>query len=843
LMDATTNDYYGVAPTNYIWYKMGFLMKHAPDSAYLDMNYTYNIDPTTGQITYVGTPTTPSSNPINPGFGDVKDLTFFNTNYADLLWHNSSSTQQNISVAGRTEKAGYRLSLGYMGDGSLLAWGQNSNKRYNVRLTNDFKPIERLKIETNISLDKNDIVQPSNTGYLSQYQQPGFPVQTKNGMAYAWGTQYSANWLAALGGENKEYNTRIFSTLKSTFDFTRNFRFVGQGSYNWNITDNKVESKSINWWNYAGTIQAPDNPTQQNSSYQRQLIKDPYYNLNGYFDYQNKFNGIHTVGVTAGGNYERDEFDSYTARTTYLASNNIPSLNLGIGDNTTKTVTESMNHYAIGSFFSRFNYGFKNKYLFEANLRYDGSSKFDISNRWKAFYGFSGAWRISDESFMQKQKLFNDLKLRASWGEAGNQNGISLYDYIQLLNVSATGGATSSGFPIIGSSPAVLVSPTSGLVSLNRSWETVRTTNFGTDFTLLQNKLNGSFDYFIKNNLNMLLPQTLPAVLGATPPTANLGHLRTWGWETAIQWRDHIGNFNYHLGGSLTDNQNKLVDLKGSKIITPGYNNAVEGYAIGTYFGLKYAGRIQDQKTADDINAIFAGNQISMPAKTINSSGVITTPGVRPGDNYYLDVNGDGKFTIPGDLVPLGTDAPRYTFSFNLGADWNGFDISAIFQGVGKRTILRGYNFNSSTGLISFGDNWAVPFSSIFQGQPNYWWGQTWTTDNPGAYYPRLSAAQNANGNENLYNYYPSTWSAQNGAYIRLKNLVIGYTLPQHLLTRSGIQKLRVYFSGNDLWELTHIHDGWDPEATKDIGRVNSASAFQRYPFYRLLTAGVNVTF
>lgn len=229
------------------------------------------------------------------------------------------------------------------------------------------------------------------------------------------------------------------------------------------------------------------------------------------------------------------------------------------------------------------------------------------------------------------------------------------------------------------------------------------------------------------------------------------------------------------------------------------------------------------------VNAMNAGNNISMPMKVVNSSGVVTAPGVRVGDNYFVDVNGDGKLTIPGDLVYLGRDDPRYTYAFNMGVELKGFDLSATFQGVGKRTIFRD-------------GNWRIPFGSIYQGQTNNWWGNTWTPENTGAYYPILSVGQNA-VTYNNYNYQASTWSVQNGAYVRLKNLVVGYTLPLEGLKRAGIEKLRVYFSGDDLWELSHIKDGWDPEATRSVGRANGESTFTRYPFYRFLTAGVNVTF
>jgi len=580
-----------------------------------------------------------------------------------------------------------------------------------------------------------------------------------------------------------------------------------------------------------------------NSFYSRQLIKDPYYNLNAYLEYQRTFKGLHDVGVTLGTNYERDELNSYTARTNYLANDNVPSLNLGIGDATTKSVTETQSHYAIGSYFGRLNYGFNNTYLFEAQARYDGSSKFIAENRWKLFYGFSAGWRITREKFMQHLTWLDELKLRASYGTVGNQSGIGLYDYIQLLNVSSnTTGATNSGFPIIGTSPVVYTGPTASLVSLNRTWEKVETKNLAVDFAFLHSRLSGTFEYFIKDNINMLLGQQYPSVLGATAPALNLGHLRTKGWEGTLLWRDRIGKLTYHISGTITDNNNKLISYAANAVIGAGYNNAVQGYPIGAYFGLEYAGRIQDQKTLDAYrgfstsNTIVNGvsvpntinNNVSMPVTTFKTDGTLQSPGVRLGDNMFVDQNKDGKITTPADVVYLGRDDPRYTYAVNLGAEWKGFDFAATFQGVGKRTIFRE-------------GNWRVPFGSIFQGQADFWYGNTWTPSNTGAYYPVLSGGQNATTYNN-YNYQISSWSVENGAYIRLKNLVLGYTIPQAVIQRAKIQKLRIYLSGNDLWESTHIRDGWDPEATRNVGRANSESVFARYPFYRYFTFGVNVT-
>jgi TonB-linked SusC/RagA family outer membrane protein len=537
----------------------------------------------------------------------------------------------------------------------------------------------------------------------------------------------------------------------------------------------------------------------------------------------------------AGAQYERFEYNRFIGKTMDVPAGVPPSLSLSTGDPTTKTVAEAQYHTALAGYFGRLNYAFNNKYLFEANARYDGSSRFDATNRWKFFYGFLAGWRITQEEFMQNISFLNDLKLRASYGTAGNQSGIGNYDYIQFLNLAFSTGQTATSFPILGSSPAVRIAPSGTLVALDRTWEKLQTANVGLDFSVLKRKLSGSFDYFIKRNNNMLLNRTFPAVLGANAPQGNNGELKTWGWDLGLNWNDKIGAVSYHFGGNVSDNQNKLENFGGQKIIRidgdnpRGYNKAVEGYPIGSYFGLVYAGRIQSQKELDDYRAFITGNNVGMPSGAANAQA---NTRLALGDNMFKDINGDGKITFPEDAVLLGRDDPRYSYSFNGGVEWKGFDFNFIFQGVGERTIVRD-------------GNWRIPAAVIFQAQNAAFVDKWWTPTRPDASLPRISTT----GTINNYNYFPSDWVAENGAYLRLKNLVVGYTIPQQLTRRAKIDRLRIYFSGNDLWETSKIKDGWDPEATRSVNNSgdqenNNISTFsQRYPFYRYLTFGVNVTF
>ncbi len=835
LMQATINDNYGITPpSTSLWYEEGFFAANPPDSGWIDLTAL----PGWGGSAIPGLL---YNGQQVPTFGDVKDLTYFNTNMQKILWGNANSTMHNLSFSGRNNRSGYRLSLGYLNDGSQLQWGTNGYQRYNVRLNHDYSFSKSVKLETNISLERGDIQQPSLltfTGYsaLSNYGQPGQPALSKNGQPYEWGTVPSPPGMLKYGGANKTYDSRINAITNLTWNIVDHLSFVGTAGYNTLFEEINNQQKQVNFYTYNDEYKQNPTPVAGMSNgggsfYAKTLNRDTYYDLTGRLQYHNTFARDHEVGVMAGTSYERDEVDNWNTTTYDLADDNSPSLNLGVNSTTAGFVanTEAQNHYALASFFGRVTYSYKNRYLVEGLGRYDGSSKFTAADRWKPFYGASLGWRISEENFMKNQNVFNDLKLRASYGEAGNQGGIGEYDYIQLLNAN-------SNQALLGTAPVVSVSTTGTLVSLNRTWETVKKKNIGVDFATLRNRLTGTFDYFWNENANMLLDQTYPAVLGASAPAENIGDLRTWGWEGILTWQDRIGkDFSYSVSVNMTNNEDKLVHYGGANVVSKGYNSNVEGYPVGSYFGLKYAGRIQSQKQLDAYNAAYAPtgstNNVGLPIPTPLASPAGQFSGLRPGDNMYKDVNGDGKLNIGtstkdmGDLVYLGRDDPNYAWGTTLGVRWKGFDIQAIFQGVMKRSVWR-------TGSTA---NWDVPYGTVYQSQGNYWWGNVWSPTHPNAHYPNLHTG---GGGINGYNYQASSWSMQNGAYMRLKNAVIGYSVPQKIIDRwKGVTRLRFYVSGSDLWEITHIHDGWDPEV------IRTVNGNERYPFYRYLTFGANLTF
>ena len=463
---------------------------------------------------------------------------------------------------------------------------------------------------------------------------------------------------------------------------------------------------------------------------------------------------------------------------------------------------------SILSYFGRFNYDYLGRYLVEFNGRYDGSSKFLPENRWDFFWGVSAGWRLTEEKFMKNINWLTNLKLRASYAEVGNQNGIGNYDGIQLYNVHSNNGA------YLGSGLASYISTNGTFASKTRSWERIKNYNVAVDFGIRVangHNINGTIEYFQKRNDNMLVSITLPGTLGDTAPSANAGKFKDYGWEGQVTYNGKVGNVSYTVGGTFTFARNKLTEYQGTTVKSGGYTSNMVGYGISSLFGLRFAGKIQDAEQLAAYKALYyENNGIGMPHN------------IRIGDNMYCDENHDGRLD-ENDLIYLGSSEPEISYSFNLGCSWKGLDVNVVFQGAANRFIYRGFD-----------TNWVAPYRGLYMNNLKSSIGNVWTPENTDAYYAPYTNDRNIIE----YNYQASSLSAQNGQYLRLKNVTIGYTFPKSILKATRIiDNLRVYITGADLWETTKISDGWDPESKI------AKSGTSLYPFTRNYTIGLNVTF
>lgn len=746
-------------------------------------------------------------NPLS--MNGVDDMVFFDTDWQDVMWGDSWSTNHEVSVSGGSKSNLYRFSAGYMYDDSNLKWGNNHNQRFNLRLNNTMELMENFTLHSVLSYNRQDQVAPTQIGaaLTVSAQQPGFPTSTVDGKPYAWGSWVTPNWLCELGGDNKLKVNAI--NISETFRYEMIPGLTANAVLGYNHSSAVRDTKSIpvNFYQYNGTFEV-QNPLQKDSYYDKSFSQTDFYSVQGYLEWNRTFNEIHDVRVMGGMQYNLKQYEYSKFQTLDIQQSlDVPN---GAGavkvDNGTTKWEE-----AILSYFGRVNYNLKGRYLFEAQARYDGSSKFQADNRWAFFWGTSLGWRISDESFMEGTRdWLSDLKLRASYGNVGNQSGIDRYSGALLYNFVQSGGN------IIGGQLVSTIDTNGKLVSSDRTWERVHNYNVGLDFGFFNSRLTGSFDAFWKKTNNMLIDVIYPGILGDNAPTANLGKFKAWGYEGQLNWRDRIGNVSYHFGGTFTYADNELLDNGGSGAYASGVRSDREGYPLNSVFGLRYCGKLQTEEQLEKYKDRYTGN---------SSIGNIQL--LRLGDNMFEDVNKDGKLDA-NDYVYLGTDDPKIQFSFNLGAEWKGFDLGVVFQGAGKRTVWRQEKTNGSA------DPWRIPMRTAYMNGSRMWVGNVWSPETPDNRYPALTNQ----GDINNYNYQCSSWSVHDGSYLRLKNITLGYTLPQDLLAKTKfISNVRVYVTGTDLWETSHINDGWDPEAARTV--TNSS----RYPFLRTWTFGANITF
>lgn len=744
-----------------------------------------------------------TSNPnVTDGFSGVSDFVFMENDWQDLLWGNSSATQHELAVSGGTSKALYRLSLGYMYDGSTLQWGNNSKERYNLRLTNTFQLAKNVSLESIIAYSREFQVKPSLIGNVlsASIPQPGLPSSTVDGRPYSWNDWRSPNWLAELGGDNKLKVSSINISEQFKWNITKELDAVVQLGYNTGLAIRDIQEKAIDWYNYAGTKIVWSEPTQENSKYTKSYANTDYYMVSGYLNWHKTLANKHNLSAMAGAQYNYTQYE----RTETAIKNIKPSLEVPNGSGE-KTVKPEKWHEAMMSYFGRLGYDYKGRYLLDANLRYDGSSKFQPENRWQFFWGMMGAWRLTEEKFMQPLTSFIDnLKLRFSYGMLGNQSGIGRYDGTQLYDFTSSGGVLMDGKKVS------IINTNKKIVSTERTWERIHNYNIALEFGFLGNRLTGVVDLFLKKNNNMLIEAQYPGILGDGAPSANIGKFEAKGWEGTLNWADKIGTVSYHIGASATYTTNKLIDLGATSVMKSGFQKTQQGYPLNSFFGLRYTGKIQNEEQLQKYYDYY-----------LNGNGIGMQRNLRLGDNMFEDVNGDGKLD-ENDMVYLGTDDPKLSYSINAGFEWKGIDFSVIFQGVGRRTVFRERS------------SWSVPMKSWWLNTTTQSVGKTWSAEQPDAYYPTYSNTSSIND----YNYQCSSWSVEDGAYIRLKNLTIGYTLPSVWLAKiKFLSKLRVYLTGADMWEHSNIKDGWDPEQSRDVKELG------RYPFNRTYTVGINATF
>ena len=541
-----------------------------------------------------------------------------------------------------------------------------------------------------------------------------------------------------------------------------------------------------------------------------------YQSYNIYSSYFFSFAEKHNVAIMAGFQRESNNYDYMWGQKYDIITPEVPSFSTSTG---AVQLSDELSHWATQGLFSRFNYNYMNKYLFEANARYDGTSRFARGNRWGMFPSFSVGWNVSHENFWQPlTKYVNTLKVKASWGRLGNQN-VSSYQDLPLLGIS-----TNLNWVINSNRPVYATAP--NLVNTMLTWETSETIDFGIELGLFNNRLQISGDYYTRLTYNRLGPaEALPVTLGASVPRSNNSELSTKGWDLSLTWRDRINSdFSYSVTAMMFDFVNTVTKYNNpTGILTTDYAGKKEG----EIWGYQTIGLIQTQEEADRINTTrsqnFFHSGVWQKGDVMYKSGV---------ENGAVD-NGKNTVDDPGSQFVIGNSSPRYQFGLTLAANYKGFDFSAFIQGTAKRDVWLG------TSNIFWGFN-AWNQSSLFTHHMDYYRdreGERYSGlgINTDAYFPRpYSQTTQSNRNRQVQTKY-----LQNAAYVRLKNLQLGYTLPDSLIDRVGLTRARLYLSAENALTLHGLFPGFDPE-TVNLGYGNASKAIFQQAVY---SVGLNISF
>ncbi len=776
-----------------------------------------------------------------PAWGVVDStLQFYGFNdYQDRIMTEFAPQQRyDLNISGSTERTNYYVSLGHLNkDGYLKPFNNENFKRYNVVMKADFQVNDWLSLEPKVvfNAEKND--EPTfyhwdvNINTLARqnpiarvefpdldyYLEPG----DKEDYAQYQGMYFGGtNFFPYLkdGGRTTYTNNDTWLSMGTAITPFPGFAIRGNFSYNtfhrdWQDVQSKVEVVA----NTDLTNLIIDNGFSGTDYIENVSNFNQYYVINAYAEYEPAFGENHYLKAMVGFNQEWGKNTFHRARAYTLITPQVTDINATTGGQQT---FGGKSDVALRGLFYRLNYIFKDKYLFEASGRYDGTSRFPEDDRWGFFPSFSAGWRISEEPFMQGTRNWLDnLKIRASYGTLGNQtlgsNDANFYPYIASMGIG------TSPYMFTGGTRSPYVSPP-GLVSPSLTWETVATTNFGLDFTLFGNHLDASFDIYRRNTTDMLMRVEYPSTLGTAAPRQNAADLQTDGWEASVTYRDRIGgDWNFRLTLALSDWVSEITKYENP---TGALSEYYVGQRIGEIWGYETVGIFQTEAEVD-----AAADQSNLGANW------------RPGDIHYADLNGDGVINPgentldnPGDRKIIGNESPRLSFGINFDISWRNFSLTSFFQGVGKR------DYWPNDG------NWTYFFPFNAGHVENYYLTDTWSDgsgfipENRDAYFPAAHIMTNDGKNKHVQSRF-----IQDASYIRLKNLTLSYNFPTQLMERVGMGGAQIYISAMNLWEATGMRKPLDPEYLRRqvlAPEFNSNGAIE-YPLQRIYSLGFRLNF
>jgi len=765
---------------------------------------------------------------INPSNGEY--VYYASTDwYGELYKDHTLATENNLTITGSGERTTYLISGRYMNQNGLFRYNTDDYNMKNVRAKGSIQVFPWLEINNNTDYSEMFYHIPMNVGEgagiwrnIADEGHPSAPMFNPDG-SLTMSSVYTVGdyWYGKNGIDTKRRVFKNTTGFVSTF-FENKFRIKGDFTFQNTDYDSDRKRVQVPYSNKPGSI-AYVGTTTNDLTFEKRSTR--YIATNLYTEYENTFQNAHYLKFMIGYNYEQSTYERLYVQRNGIIYDDANDINLTLGQSI--TTSGGWEKWVILGGFSRLNYVFKDRYLLEINARYDGSSKFPEVQRFALFPSFSGGWRISREPFFNvNPKILTDLKVRASYGSLGNGN-IDPYVYLEPFNISQHSWLLNGVRPQYTSRPSVIPD--------NLTWETATTIDFGLDFAMVSDRLRFTGDYYIRNTTNMFtIGLTLPAVFGATAPKGNYSDLQTKGWETTLSWKDMFQvsgkPLNYGLRFTLADSKAVIQKFNNpEKRLTDPY----EGQVIGEIWGYITEGFFVD---ADDI-AKHAKQNPEMRASPTNIW--------YPGDIKLKDLNDDGfinrgtnRVSNPGDRVIIGNDQPRYTYGINLDADWNNFFFSTFFQGVGKQ------DWYPSVEAEFFWGQYNRPYNNV----PTFHLGNMWTPENTNAYFPRTMSRAASNATTRTLGV-AQTKYLQNIAYIRMKNIQIGYNLPASLISKIRASGLKIYFSGENLWSYSPLYKlvkHLDVENTDQSDRILSSGTSgdgYSYPLLKSMTFGLSVVF
>lgn len=724
--------------------------------------------------------------------------------------------KHSVSISGGSNKTRYYISLGYQRQEGMYKINTDVQNRFNGLMNIDTEITKWFKIGAKISYNTTSYdepyMNPQKGSLWSAMMQDVSrnicsPIRTSADDPVP--DTYTDNILGWLeyGATRETKRTNAIFNVTPTITLMPGWTVKAELSYTPNeyFRKNVIPTREYVVDDWTSVVKTHTDP----SNVEEEVTHSDYYTINAYTNYDKTF-GKHSIGAMVGFNQEWYTFRKTYAKAEGILNADLPYINSATGN---QYAGDEAEHWAIRGMFTRLNYAFNDRYLVEFNGRYDGTSRFPKADRFKFFPSVSAGWRISEENFMKSTRSWLDnLKIRGSWGSLGNQN-VDNYAYISEYSAVDYVSWNMGGHRPMGISPGGLISPT-------LTWETATTLDFGLDATFLNNRLDFTFDWYTRETKDILMAaDKYPAVLGASAPKKNSGILKTNGWELSLTWRDRVNkDFSYDVNFVLSDYITKVKKFDGNPNMS--LSTLYDGKVMGEIWGYTCEGILQESDFTIDENGKYVLNgpsQTDLSSTWYPGDLKFADLGGTPGDDENKsDAGPDGKISNGentiynhGDLKVIGNDTPRFRFGLNTNLNWKNFSLNVFFQGVGKRDVY--IDNNMLFGGTDSGGNYDTFINS-------------WTPENTNAKYHMYGRGQNVSNKNTRYIY--------NGAYIRLKTLALGYTLPQSLTQKISLNTVRFNISGYNLFEISGVPDVFDPES------IQSA-----YPMMRSIAIGVQVNF